>query len=354
MMARWSVRLLGAVVAVIVVVQVVDGFGARSIRRQVERRAALVEGEASRNRQYRRPIVFGTPAEQNAAVWYRRAVERQAYSADTQVDLRMKAEKGKFLPEDVSRFSGYCREAHGRRLQDALRSVYCDWQTSYTITDEKVFESVNPVIAIADCLAVDGHGRAYVRDWRAASEAYLKVLVFGSDLGRGNDLVTAMGLGVARTGIGALSALVDSIDDGAVLDDLAEKLTRLGPSIPSVSKMLRYERLQLMDSLLSYAEQAPKLHSPVARMLIPWRVLAAMGLPRELALIEALRSDDDVSVDSIDAVIHRIQTSTRNDLLKAIVDDGTLSRQIHASDDVWRSFLALQRAVSARQRSVRR
>jgi hypothetical protein len=100
---------------------------------RVARVRSVEIAEVSRLSALRRPLQFGEPLEQNAAIWYRRLFARVPEPSQDALNA-LRIVEGSDFNDDGSLAEvdeTTCPFARGRQLDDALRCTACDWELHY-------------------------------------------------------------------------------------------------------------------------------------------------------------------------------------------------------------------------------
>jgi hypothetical protein len=238
----------------------------------VRQHDARVQSEIARERAraaiYRRPVAFGNVLDQNAAVWYHRALTSiRKPDRETLDALNDAAAAG---PEGNSEtrqtlLSGPCQQVDMSALRDALRCRYCDWQLPYdTIESASGDIATRPFVA-AKCLVLDGHRLAASGDAYGAVRAYLQTFAIACDLRKGDLVMDAEADMIAESALKALARLVARASTAAFLDDVSRELAQFEGDLPDAFTAVTFDRLQLMtvvskvERLKSWALAASRL-----------------------------------------------------------------------------------------------
>jgi hypothetical protein len=275
-------------------------------------------------------VVFGVPLNQNAAFWYRRSFDRVTTTPERLTELQVLVAGGfkQYSSAKAAGVSSECGEVEQRRLEEAFRCVHCDWELSYALSVGSGFESPRAAFVLANCLALSGHRSSYQGNWARAANEYLKVVVLGCDLGRGNVMMTALAVAIARMGMEALIQLAISTTDENVLQNVLDRSSQLSGDLPALASALRYERLELADGVLKEAAAFIETHNQNMMRLVPWRAVAAVNVSRNMSLINRLKADRDSSkalADVIRSGSHSSSAILRNGLSEkwlAVMNDG--------------------------------
>lgn len=341
-------RLLRWTGGVFVVILLADAVGAWYLRREAQDRAALVGEETSWRRQATKPVVFGVPLNQNAAFSYRRSFEHVATTPERLTELQVLVAGGfkQYSPAKALGVSSECGEIEQPRLEQAFRCAHCDWDLSYALSGDSGFESPREAFVIANCLALSGHRSSYEGNWARAANEYLKVVVLGCDLGRGNVRMTALAVPIARIGLEALIHLAISTTDENVLQNVLDRSSQLSGDLPALTSGLRYERLELADGVLKEAAAFVEIHNRNIMRLVPWRAVAAVNVSRDMSLISRLKADQD----SRNALVDVIRSGSHSS--SAILRNGLSERWLavmRAGDDLAVVLRVLVVAANARE-----
>jgi hypothetical protein len=283
-LAKW---LLGALAASICLLFAADFVSARYLRRKSQRYLEEIEEVRQRESAYRRPLVFGEPLDQNAAVWYRQALLHVSAWRGDEATLRAAVKAGiTGYPTSGAPAHDRCAEARSARVRNALRSTRCDWELGFGLDDLNSFDHSLDAMMLANCLTVEGHHAAHDGDRTAAMQPYLEAVAMGCNLGMGNDVMCAVGLGSSRVGLMAIGQLVMHVDDDrGFLDDVARRLSRFEGRLPDGRSAIRRERLCLENATsLDELVNKSKRFRGLAR-IVPFRTLAAWRLWRDDAVL---------------------------------------------------------------------
>jgi hypothetical protein len=246
----------------------------------------------------RRPVTFGEPLEQNAAVWYRRAFARIVGSRVEELQrLQQSVDAGYERYSNIGQgFDATCHEATGLRAENALRCTRCNWELGYNLSNSSLFESVVQAATLANCLTLEGHRSASVGDWRMAAQLYLKAISFGCDLGLGNLIMNVLGIGAAQAGVRALGNVVVSAEfEDVVLEETADRLQRLQSILPTVRNGLYLDQLQLASALLEEARASALSRKAGLGRVLPWYTIEAWQFSHDLRLLNELVRADTIN-----------------------------------------------------------
>jgi hypothetical protein len=230
---------------------------------------------------YRRPMLFGDPLDGNAAVWYEQSFAHIRTVSAEELGVAVKGGFTEYPKTATAAIKDVCAEAESRRVTDALRCTHCDWGLSPDGVTS--VENQTKARILGQCLTLVGHREAHRGARRAAVRAYFAGLALGCDLGRGDHVMTFIGMVSADTALRGLAELLASIDDHVVLDDVSRQLSNFEGSLPTGEPTLLYDRLWL-DNMAQY-----RLWTTVAG----WQVAPARNLLTEMAqLASDLQSGD--------------------------------------------------------------
>ena len=269
---------------------VIDMIADRRARQRHDQWAREAAADRIRLTSYRRPVAFGQPLDQNAADWYHQAFSRSIEPSPeqlTQLHALVDAGLGQeaSLPHDLE---AVCFEANAARIAQALQCTRCDWKLDYGMGASSLFDPNARAVAVADCLTLAGHRAAGAQRWDSAANAYLKVTAYGCDLGAGNLIMNIVGIGAAKTGLGALARLLTTVDYHPVLfRDVANRLTGLQSCLPTLRNGIQLDRLQFTNAIIVEALTANSRTSGWIHFL-PRHALTAWRLTRDLELVNGV------------------------------------------------------------------
>jgi len=268
----------------------------RAADRQILRRHDEWTREVAQDRiraaSYRRPIVFGPPLDQNAADWYRQAFSRPGEpTRDEFAQLTPLLDQGPGQDERIPPgIDAVCRDTAAiAHVSQALRCTRCDWQLDYEMGGSSVFDHNARAVALVDCLTLTGHRAVKSRSYGSAAESYLQVIALGCDLGAGNLIMNIVGVGAAKRGLAALGRLLTTIDyDPLLFSDVAGRVRKLQPCLPTVHNGVRIDRLQAANALIAEALTPVTAGTRPLNPVFPWHAFAAWHLSRDMALVTDL------------------------------------------------------------------
>src|SRR5207253_5992626 len=166
----------------------------------LRRHARRLQLEAARERElaatYRRPVIFGEALDQNAAIWYRRALAPIVKTYSSSLRPLNEASFAGFEADPASRralLDGPCRQLQATALRDALRCTHCDWELPYQVVRSATDDIAGSPTVAANCLTLEGHERAALGDARGAMRLYLQTISMGCDLQVGDLLMNFIG-----------------------------------------------------------------------------------------------------------------------------------------------------------------
>jgi hypothetical protein len=305
-----------------------------------------------RRGRYQRPVVFGEPLQQNAAIWYRLALPHLSIWRDDTSSLA-KVVNGGFAEYEVTitpLVKERCGEAKSVRIQNALRSTYSDWDLSPGMSHLVSFDYNLEAFRLAECLTVDGHQAAHEGNRRAAARAYFRSLSVGCDLGAGTVLMGMVGVASAGTGLKALAQLVVSDDDDSgLLREMAQQLSRFEGQLPNAGAGLRSEGLWLQNALVLDGFASGGERYPGFGVLLPSRAIAAWRLWREQDLLHDIdrvidthnRSEELRLIENI----KRRSAKSGSAIVRELGLDSDVSLVL-AADDLVRLYGAVQIAIA--------
>ncbi len=255
---RWSAQPARALVrtaAVLVLVWLasrvlLDAWGGRIFK--AYKSAALVE--IAQERQLiaaeRRPVLFGTPIDDNSADRYVKLTQAITGKLDktqarTAIGAAVKDGPGRPLPPEALQWVAACRPEL-LALREAVRCTRRDWHFRWEQGFDAPLPSLLGARQAAGLLIIEGLAHAQQGDARDAIERSLEVIRMGSDYETSGGLSgTLIAIALEREGTEALLRLVSTGDlpSTPAWDDVESKLDLLEPHLASARVGYRGERL---------------------------------------------------------------------------------------------------------------
>lgn len=200
-------------------------------------KAAVIELE----RAYRRPV-FGQPIDQNAAVWYGRALPHLSAVKLPDLTPAMNAGAAQYDVATEALLDGPCAEAGSERVQTALRCSYCDWQIRFD-TESINSPHTREALALGKCLTIAGHRSAHRYEPREAAKHYLDGVTVGCDLGNGSESMLIVSEIVIADNLLALGRLASTANDDVFLRHAAADLAEFENKLPDGKTPMMRQRL---------------------------------------------------------------------------------------------------------------
>jgi hypothetical protein len=231
-----AVVLIAAVVAA-VEIPACSELDRRAGRYRVER--ATVEGL---ERAYRRPVLE-QPLDQNAALWYARALPNLSKVRLTDLKPALDAGAALYDPATEALLSGACAEIDGEAVRTALRCSSCDWRLGFDAQSLNRFVHAREALTLSRCFTIAGHRSGHRQELQAAARRYLEGLAVACDLGNGSATMLVVAIGAAGENLRALGKLAAGANDDVFLRHAASDLADFEQKLPSAHVPLLRERL---------------------------------------------------------------------------------------------------------------
>jgi hypothetical protein len=228
---------------------VLDAWGDRIFAAYRSAAMADITAERQRIAADRRPVLFGTPIDDNAADRYRtltQTIGERLQSTTARMAVLRAADDGPRKPRsaEVAHLVEISRPEL-EALREAVRCRRCDWHFPW----ERGIYATLPSLGARDAanlLVIEGHQRAERGDVEGATERYLEVVRMGTDYESSGALIgTLFAAAIERIGTNALLRLVasDGLAAQPAWDEVESKLDLLEPRLASMSIAYRGERL---------------------------------------------------------------------------------------------------------------
>jgi hypothetical protein len=228
---------------------VLDAWGDRVFAAYKSVAVAEIAAERQRIAADRRPVLFGTPIDDNAADRYRRLTQTigervKGSDARTAIWRAVEGGPGKPRSAELAHLVEVSRPEL-ESLREAVRCSRCDWHFPW----ERGIHATLPSLGARDAanlLVIEGHQRAETGDVRGATERYLEVIRMGTDYESSGALIGAMiAVAIEKTGTSALLRLAasDGLAAQPAWNEVESKLDLLEPRLASMSLAYRGERL---------------------------------------------------------------------------------------------------------------
>jgi len=289
---------------------------------------------------YRRPMLFGAPLDDNAAAWYQQSFPHFSTESVRQLGDVIRGGFSQYSETATAAIEGICAEADSPRVGSALRCSRCDWGLS---PDTTTLEHPLQARVLGQCLAMLGYREAFHGRRRAAFRRYFASLAFACDVGRGDDVMTLIGMISADGALRAIAELVVSIDDDrAALDDVLRQLSQFEGSLPIGRSALLRDRL-LADKLALNRTNS-------WRMLTHWQLGTRRNLLTQMTdLATSLQTNDQSArLDEIErqaTTNHENARTARERLFAETTDLERYVALLKSTSQMVRVFRAVQTVI---------
>jgi hypothetical protein len=298
--------ILGVLLAAAILSAALDSAASGYLHRFDERRLTNVALDRERAANYRRPIVIGTPLQQNAVTAYRTAFANvRGLSKD--ISKQSGTLVNQSLTVDVATAHAFlaaqCGEVQSHRFREALRCTRCDWQlgsASEPVGVEALF--------LGNCLVLSGHSSGSGREWRRSAQSYIEALSFACDLGQGDLWANLIGITVATSALRGLAQLVESADDPSILQDVSRLLSDVGHELPSANTGIRSLHADLAAQLVAEAQSYARSFDRFG-VVVPGRAFAIWRLRHHASFLDKLeQAAGDGEVDQRVELARQVRT----------------------------------------------
>jgi hypothetical protein len=288
-----------------------------------ERWQGEAEAERARLESRERPVLRGSPLEDNAVSRYLDVLDSLPRD-DLAAVVCNAAHRSPFtaledeIEAELARHQGNIETL---RAATRARHAFFDMELELQSRSER---PIYPSVRRAGCMLVlDGHRRAQRGDLQGAAESYLDAVRFGSDIAHGPRIHTLYASAIERNALESLGRLVLSAP--VPLREVAEPLARLESSRLSPADGARYDRLlwgRLERTLDERPEELGFEDPPILSWLVPYRALLAHAVwtadPLHREVEVALESLDPERVRSAERALHVRANGSLNPILRTI------------------------------------